>query len=420
MNSYSLILIVYKSLKQHVLSTTITVVSVSIATGLMMSVFSINSQTKKAFIIDQSGFDAILGARGSQLQLVMNSIYHLETSPGNIPWTMYETIKMDPSVELAIPYAVGDNYKGFRMVGTVSNLFTDLEIREGEQFAFEPDGKPFEAGSRQAVIGSYVAQKTGLKMDSTFNAYHGLYYDETKKHDEEFIVVGVLKPTNTPSDRVIWVPIDAVYRMEGHVLRGGDMDYTPEANVAIPNKHKEVSAVMLKFNNPLAALQLEQTINRQGKVATLAFPIAKVMLELFEKIGWVNRVLELIAYLVVFVTGGSLLASIYNTMNERKREFAIFRALGARKSALFLLIIAQTCTIAIVGTVLGYGFYTIILLTARWIVRHQVGVLLDVFPFNSVFITTPIIMLLVGIAAGILPAVKAYRTDVATNLTPIT
>ncbi len=121
MNDHPLILIVFKSLKQHLLSTAITILSVSIAAGLMMSVFSINSQTKKAFIIDQSGFDAVLGARGSQLQLVMNSIYHLETSPGNIPWSMYESIKMNPNVELAIPYAVGDNYKGFRMVRTVSN-----------------------------------------------------------------------------------------------------------------------------------------------------------------------------------------------------------------------------------------------------------------------------------------------------------
>ncbi len=210
-----------------------------------------------------------------------------------------------------------------------------MEIRQGELFAIETGGKPFETGTRQAVIGSYAARKTGLKVGHTFNAYHGLYYDESKKHDEAFVVAGVLKPTNTPSDKVIWIPIDAVYRMKGHVLRGSDANYTPEANVAIPNEHKEVSVVMLKFNDPLAGLQLEQTINRQGTVATLAFPIANVTLELFEKLGWVNRVLELIAYLVVVVTGGSLLASIYNTMNERKREFAIFRALGARKSIIF-------------------------------------------------------------------------------------
>src|SRR6187549_2035944 len=118
MTRFGLMSLVRHSLRQHALSTTITVISVGLATGLTMAVFAINRQTYEAFTGGQAGFDAVLGARGSQLQLVLNTVFHLETSPGNIPWSMYQEMARNPKVELAIPYAVGDNYKGYRIVGT--------------------------------------------------------------------------------------------------------------------------------------------------------------------------------------------------------------------------------------------------------------------------------------------------------------
>src|ERR1041385_7205829 len=117
-------LIVSRSLKQHALSTCVTALSVALATGLIMAVFAVKTQTHDAFTGGPVGFDAVLGARGSQLQLVLNTIFHLETSPGNIPWAMYKEISSRPQVSLAIPYAVGDNYHGFRIVGTTEELFT--------------------------------------------------------------------------------------------------------------------------------------------------------------------------------------------------------------------------------------------------------------------------------------------------------
>lgn len=141
-------LIVRKSLRQHLLSTVITIVSVALAAGLMMAVFAIDSQTYKAFTGGPMGFDAVLGARGSQLQLVLNSIFHLETSPGNIPWQLYTTIKEDPRVELAIPYALGDNYRGYRMVGTVEEILTRFEYQPGQKFSLQPGGRIFDSGYR--------------------------------------------------------------------------------------------------------------------------------------------------------------------------------------------------------------------------------------------------------------------------------
>ena len=251
---------------------------------------------------------------------------------------------------LAIPYAVGDNYLGFRIVGTTPEIFTQFQYQKGKTLTVEAGGKTFDPTKREAVIGSFVAQKTGLKVGDTFKPYHGLFFDPTMQHEEVYTVVGVLNPTNTPSDRVLWIPLDAFYRMKGHVLRGGGSDYVAKAGTEIPDEYKEVSAVMLKFYSPQAGFMLNQTINHQGKVATLAWPIGKVMAELFDKMGWVSRVLTLVAYLVMLVAAASILSSLYNTLNERRREFAILRSLGARRTTVFSSIVLEAAVIAGIGS----------------------------------------------------------------------
>ena len=405
--------LVRRSLRQHLLSTTITVVAVALACGLVMAVFVISDQTRDAFVGGDTGFDAVLGARGSQLQLVMNTVFHLETSPGNIPWELYKTIRKHPHVALAVPYAVGDNYRGFRIVGTTLELFSKTNrfvIAEGLAF--------FDPRRQEAVLGSFVAQKTGLGVGDFFNPYHGLVYDGAKKHAERYVVKSVLEPTNSPSDRVIWIPIDGIFRMGGHVLRGTGKEYVAEQGKEIPDADKEVSAVMLKFTegNAMAGFLLDQEINRRGKEATLAWPIAKVMRDLFEKLGWISRVLKMVAYLVVAVAMGTILASIYNTMNERRREFAILRALGARRGTVFAAIIAEAGTISALGAALGFVVYGVILGGAAYVVREQTGVALEVFAFHPALVVTPFGMIALGKIAGILPATRAYSTDVAENL----
>ena len=352
-----LLLIVRRSLRQHILGTVVTVLSVALACGLTMAVFSINAQTTRAFTGGPIGFDAVLGARGSQLQLVLNTVFHLETSPGNIPWRLYREVEADPRVALAVPYALGDNY-------------------------------------------------------------HGLSFDPDARHEEEYVVVGVLEPTNSPSDRVIWIPIEGIFRMGGHVLRGAGEAYAPEAGTEIPDEHKEVSAVMLKLRNPQAGFALDQTINRQGRVATLAWPIGRVMAELFDRIGWVNRILALVSYLVMVVAAGTILAGIYNTMRERRREIAILRALGARRRTVSSAIVLEATAIAVMGTAAGYAVHVAIAFAAAAIVRAQTGVVIDPFAHHPSLVLVPLAMVALGALAGLVPALKAYTTDVADNLVP--
>ena len=203
------------------------------------------------------------------------------------------------------------------------------------------------------------------------------------RHDEQYTVVGVLEPTNSPSDRVIWIPIEGIYRLEGHVLRGSGEEYVAQPGQEIPDVHKEVSAVMLKFRNPQIGFMMDATINKQGKVATLAWPIGAVMAGLFDKIGWMNQILALVSYLVVLVAAGSILASIYNSINERRREFAILRSLGARRKTVFTVIVLEAASIAALGVIIGFIVYGAIFTSASAIVRAQTGIVLDLLQFHS-------------------------------------
>ncbi len=420
----ALYLIVMRSLRQHWVSTCITVLSAALACGLVMAVVSINRQSTEAFTSGASGFDAVLGARGSQLQLVLNSVFHLETSPGNIPYKRYLAVKKNVWVKTAVPLAVGDNYQGFRIVGTTAELFESFRYGKDRSLGVEKGGefwKGFKPEKWEAVIGSMVAQRTGLKVGDAFNSYHGLTFDPSMQHPDRFTVVGVLEATNTPADRVVWVPLESYYAMSGHDLKplpGADEDSVPKKGEPIPDDYKEVSAVMLKLKSPMFGAQLSEQINRQGNVMTLAWPIGQSMAELFEKIGWVNRVLTLVGYLIMVVAAGSILSSLYNTMNERKREFAILRALGARRMVVFGAIVLEAVVIAGMGGVAGFVFYGVLLTGAASVIRAQTGVVLDVMAFDPVLMWAPLAMMGLGALAGVAPALKAYMTDVAGNLVP--
>ena len=195
----------------------------------------------------------MLGARGSQLQLVLNAIFHLEASPGNLAWSDYEFIRQHPLVKRAIPIAVGDNLRGYRIVGTVPELFTDVEYAPGKKFAFA-SGRHWEGNPDEAVLGSFAAARLGLKTGDTFHPFHGLLYNEKTEHAETYVVSGVLAPTNTPADKVVWIPLHGVQTMSGHTAETAT----------------DVSAVLIQLKSNFAGYQLDTLYNKQGNRLTFA------------------------------------------------------------------------------------------------------------------------------------------------------
>ncbi len=396
-------LIVYRSLRQHALSTLITAGSIALACGLLMTVWVVKTQAQAAFVSTSTAFDAVLGARGSKLQLVLNGIFHLEASPGNLAASDYELIRKHPAVKTAIPIAVGDNLRGYRIVGTVPQLLTNVEYAPGKKYAVAPGGKVFGEAAREAVVGRFAAERLGLKVGSTFQPFHGLTFDEKALHEEVFTVTGILTPTNTPADKVIWVPIKGVQTMSGHD----------------PKAATDVSAVLIQLRAASAGVMLDLMINKQGNRMTFAYPVGAIMADFFGKISWFDRVLALVAYLVALVAAGSVLASIYNSMSARQRDLAILRALGARRRTIFGAVVAEAAGIGALGAAVGFAIYFGLLTLVAGVIRAQTGVVLDVTESHAVLWICPLAMTALCALGGAVPAVKAYRTPVAETLAPV-
>lgn len=394
--------LVHRSLRQHALSTVVTAGSLMLATGLLLTVWILRNQAARAFTDADAGFDGVLGARGSKLQLVLNAVFHLESSPGNLRWDDYVQLTNQPGVALAVPLAVGDNYRGFRLVGTLPSLFEISDEMGVARLTVQPGGRHFDPERREAVVGSFAARRLGLKVGDTFQPYHGLVFDPKARHAETFVVVGLLEPSNTPADRVLWIPLAGLQNLTGHD----------------PAAAQDISAVLVRLDDgsPGAGFLLDLLYNRQGNRLTFAWPIAQVVTELFDRLGWLERVLTLVAWLVAVVAAASVLTGLHNSMNERRRDLAVLRALGAHRRTVFAAVVLEAGTIAALGAGAGLLAHLAFMTLAAVIIQDQTGVVLDPWTLDPVLFWGPALIVLLGALAGLAPAWKAYRTDVAEAL----
>ena len=389
-----------RGIKQFIFSSLIASLSIAMAGGLFLSTWKIKEGAQKSFKLSSSGFDAVLGARGSKLQLILNAIFHLEASPGNLDWEQYELIKNTRGVKEAYPLAVGDNYMGFRIVGTIPSLLTEHEWQEDTQYELNRGGRVFSESNKEAVVGSFVSSRLGLKVGDTFHPYHGLTFNESSKHDDIYVVVGILSATGTPADKVIWVPIKGIQHMEGHA--------TEYAN--------SISAVLVKFKGIAAGMELSMKYNRQGNQATLAWPIARTLAEFFKRLVWFEEILKAIAYLIALMSSLIILATLRNSMNERKRDFAILRCLGAGRTFVTQVVLVQSLIISFMGAMGSFLIYFFVNTIASYFIRKETGVMLEPFTLdlNAWYVFLTIIFL--GLVSGIPAAISAYRVDISKNL----
>ena len=510
-------LIVRKSLRQHAVSTAITAVSIALASGLLMAIWAVKDQSMRAFLtVGEGGFDAVLGSRGSELSLVLFSVFHMDQAPGTLKMEDYEGLRTGEYrrlVKVAVPIVVGDNYRGFRIVGTTRDYFRLPQIEMGFVARWAPDargrveallkelkghrdyaaiaallsevrgelrkivplcvnpdentrakldalrarlgalndrlrtmrlpaekeaperrklndrldrlarevarraedlmrtgpvfttavpGRFFAPDKMEAVVGNFVARKLGLKVGSVFQPSHGLDYDpRAEVHQQNYVIVGVLEPTNTPADHAVWIPMKGAQNMEGHDV----------------GKRHDVSAVLVKFLSNAGAVDLTMRFNKGTRDKTMA-NITDTVMRFFGRFEWLRVVLGAMAALTALVGAGGILASLYNTMNERRREIALLRALGARRQTVFGAILLESTAITGLGVLLGYVFYALFMVTAAWFIREQVGVVIDPWAGHRVLLIAPVAILALGALAGVAPARKAYGTDVASNLVP--
>ncbi len=389
--------IALRNLKIHWISSIISIHSIALSTTLLFTVWLLIQQTEKSIRQNNGGFDAVLGARGSQLQLVLNSLFHMDSSPGTITMLDYQQIKSHPAVKSAIPIAVGDNFKGFRIVGTNQDYMTLHEYKKGRKFEIE--GRVFGKKEKEAVIGLFVAQTLNLKIGDVFHPYHGLQYQESAKHQEQYRVVGILKKTGTPVDRVLWIPLHGVQNMEGHSEEFA----------------QSLSAVLLKLKGK-AGFMLQMMYNKQGNKLTFVWPTALVIRNFFAKTEWATLALKIVGVLVAFIATLSNFAILFNSIRERRKELAIFRIIGANKKTLLFSVLVEGFIISAIALLLSFSLYALAAFIIQQFLWIKMGILIELIFLDPLIFYISGIVLIAGILSSIIPGWIAYRNSPLHNI----
>lgn len=450
----NLVTIAWKSVKQRALASSLTALSVALGVTLMVTVLVMYGIIDRSFSQNATGYDLIVGAKGSPMQLVLNTIFHLGRPVENIPYNYYKKLKANPKVKHAIPVALGDTTQegGFRILGTIPEFF-GVEYIPGKKYGVYKGGE-FPSKPFHAVVGSVVARTNNWDIGSTFKPVHGVAdgSGDAHVHDEEFTIVGVLGPTGTPNDKVVFVHLDGFYMIEGHekpadeaaakaeALKKMNLEsgqepeaepqaehaHTEEAHAghdhhhghhhhAIPDEQKEVTAVLVQTKTQVAAIMLAAEINDLPE-AQAANPIQQIS-ELFSNfIDNVRLMLLVLITLIIAVSGVSVFVSIYNSMSDRKREIAIMRALGARRGSVFAIILAESFLLCLGGGILGMCLGHGLVFSAAPIVEARSGLIIDPWTFEIVELFLIPALIVLASLAGLIPGLTAYRTDVADSL----
>ena len=454
MNLFQLIL---KQMRQRALSTWLTFLSVTLGVGLAIAILLLYREGDKLFAQSDYGFDILVGAKASPLQLTLNTIYHLDRSPGNIPYSVYEDLntggKYQSQVKLAVPFAVGDSYKGQRIVGTSTKMFGQTEGAQpmgDDTFEYRPgrhyeiaEGKVFHPRKFQAIIGADVPRLTGLKLGDQFQATHGIPKPQETPdiHEEMWTVVGILQPTHTANDRVLFIPLTTFYCIfeheEGlhdqaqikageeiakvnsehhdHAEKPYEIKSDGTIDLKLPKSEWQISAVLVKARYPLAVDQLSYIYANQDQA--IAVNPAQVMRQFFGTFLKSSRILLLaISTLVTIVAAVGILVSIYNSVAARLREIAIIRALGATRLRVLSLICLEAGLIALAGGIAGLITGHLCGAIGNIFFREYLGEGIDFITVDQWELGYVLLVCLIGIVAGLVPALKAYKTPVSTNL----
>lgn len=397
----------WRALRHRPLSTALNILLMAAGIAMMTFILSTATQLEDGALRDAQGIDLVVGAKGSPLQLILSSIYHVDVPTGNIPLAAQAQLQANPLVKSVIPLALGDNFHGFRIVGTSTDYIAHYD-------ATLLKGKLFDA-PMQAVFGAQAATQTGAILGASFAGSHGLSQGGELHEHAPYQVVGILKPTGTVIDRLVLTSVASVWRVHG-TDPDRDPDRDPdEAHPAGAEPARELTALLVEYASPLAALSLPRWINSQPQLqaAQPAFEAAR----LFRMLGIGADVLRAIAIGVLLVAGLSMFVALYNALEERRTDMAILRALGASPFKLLVLLLTQGLLLAFAGAVPG------------WLLGHAgvavLGTMLGGSDQNltlSGALVLPqeawlmLVALSVGLLAAAIPALRAYRTDIASTL----
>ncbi len=412
-----LIRLALKSLTSRKITVALTVFAIGLSVALLLGVEKVRTGARASFADTISGTDLIFGARSGSVQLLLYSVFRIGNATNNVSWQSFLDITSRPEVEWAVPISLGDSHYAYRVMGTTSEYFERYRYRGGRSLEFAEGGQFDDLFD--AVVGADVAATLGYKLGDPMVVAHGLA--SFSEHDDlPFRLVGILAKTGTPVDRTVIVSLKAIEAIHVDWQSGARIPgQTTPADVlrTMELKPKAITAAMIGVQSRLKVFQLQRAINEYPEEPLLAVLPGVALQELWEIVGVAEDALVGVSLMVVVTALIGMMAMIFSGLNERRREMAIFRAIGARPGTVFALLLTEAVAMTISGIVLGVVFLYTIMWFARPFIDARFGLYLPIE-----IIRKDEWFLLGGIAAAgalvsLLPALRAYRQSLADGMT---
>ena len=420
-----------QNLKSKPLYTLLSIFMLSLSIALLLGIEQLKSSFKYQIENNLGNIDMVIGAKGSPLQLVLSSVLHLDNPTGNIPFAEAKKMGKNPLVELAVPISYGDNYKGYRIVGTTPQFMSiyKAEILEGRA----------TQASMEVILGHSVAERLKLGPGDVFLSSHGLVENELDVHDAEFVVVGILKPTQKIIDRLIVTSLESVWDVHDHPddhhedheeehhehKEGKEHDHDEhehgehEHDEKEDHEHdegKEITSLLVSFRNPAALLSLPRRINENTNLQA-ALPKYELN-RLYEFTGVGFKTISWIAYAILFISGMTIFINLYRMVKERAFDLALLRTYGASNVQLIKMVSYEGLIIVCLAFLAGYaltktGLYFLV----NYLDSGQVQSILKPLSVDQVIPTLLLVfvMAILSIALAVRPITKMNISTILSN-----
>lgn len=394
----SLLHISWKNLWARPWPTVMSLLLFAMGVGIISLLLLMQASLDEGFKKNIRGIDMVVGAKGSPLQLILSSVYHIDNPTGNIPFPEAEKLRKHPLVKQGIALAYGDNYKGFKILGT-EQAYLDLykgELQSGEMWKHE-----FEV-----VLGAVLAERFQHKIGDEFFSSHGLIGDVNAHEEHPYKVVGILAPSGTVLDQLVLTGLESVWGVHA------DHD---DKNPEHAEEEQDITAMLIKFRSPMGMMQLPRMVNSQTSMQA-ALPAIEVN-RLFDLFAVGIQLIRGIALAIMIISGISIFISLYNNLQDRQYELALMRSLGAARWELFALVLLEGIIIAIIGFIAGILLSRLGIWVLDAMIQSNYRYDLDVLQTWKQEVYLLIGSLFLGFFAALIPAWSAGRTDISTALT---
>jgi len=391
-------------IRARALSSALNVLLLGLGVATIVVLLLFTHQLEQRLERDAKGIDLVVGAKGSPLQLILSSVYDVDIPTGNIPLRDAEKLKTNPLIKASVPLALGDSYEGFRIVGT-NHAYVSLY--EGKTVSGTLWEKPHEA-----VLGSEVASHSRLKVGDKFVGSHGLVEGGERHEHSPYTIVGLLAPTGTVLDRLVLTGVESVWEIHGQGSHEKDAEVNGDPSK--PGQPQELTALLVQYASPMAAAILPRQINSQSalQAASPAFESARLL----NLVGVGVQTVQAFALILILCAGLSVFIALYSALRERSYDLAVMRSLGASRGKLLAAILIEGLILALGGVVLGLVLgHALTHLLGNWLHASQRVFItgLTVVPGELALVLAA---LMVGLLSALLPAILAYRTDIAAVL----